>query len=480
MNTHSTDSKTPMPASLAVNLGDSLQKEPPHNIAIEQALLASLMNIEDAYDKVSDVINADDFYGERHKHIFRCISHLAGVNQPYDTLSVHDSLSRQDLLQAAGGEHYLMQLEKSPTTLFNLTAHAERVRELSAYRRLIAAANSMLGMAYHPKNQSVGDILDSAEAQIFAINESFNQRQGRQGVKEGRAVVKNVVDYLQELSARGPGSLIGLDTSFEELNNKTQGLKKGDLIILAARPAMGKTTFAINLAQSVLHQNLPVVMFSMEMSAESIVMRLLSAWGGINAGNLSTGQMSPDEWARFSNGVTHLANAKLYIDDRNNLPPSEVRSVCRRIAKDHAGTGLGLVIVDYLQLMRVPGMENNRVLEVGEISRSLKALAREMDCPVIALSQLNRDLEKRPNKRPVASDIRESGSVEQDADLILFIYRDEVYNKERSDNKGLAEIIIGKNRNGPIGTVPLQFEGQFTRFSNLMHTIPDSYEGMDE
>lgn len=460
-------------------IGDKLALTPPHNLAIEQALLASLMNIEEAYDNVADVVSADDFYSDRHRHIFNCIAHLSNIHQPYDVLTVHDALAKQDLLKAVGGESYLMEIEQSPGTMFNMVFYAEKVRELATYRKLISAANNMLNMAYYPKKQSISEILDKAEADIFAINEAQNNRQGRQGVKAGSTVVQNVVDMLMELQGREAGALLGLDTSFEELNNKTQGLQKGDLIILAARPSMGKTTLAINLAQSVLLQQLPVVVFSMEMSAESIMMRLLSAWGGINQSSLRSGQMNPDEWARFNNGVTHLVNAKLYIDDRNNLPPSEVRSVCRKIAKNYE-TGLGLVVVDYLQLMKVPGMENNRVGEISEISRSLKALAREMNCPVIALSQLSRKVEERPNKRPIMSDLRESGAIEQDADIIMFIYRDEVYNKERSDNKGLAEVIIGKNRNGPIGAVPLAFEGQFTRFSNLMHAVPDSYEMPDE
>ena len=266
--------------------------------------------------------------------------------------------------------------------------------------------------------------------------------------------------------------MIGLKTPFEELNNKTQGLQAGDLIIVAARPSMGKTTFAMNLAESILfHTDLPVVVFSMEMPAESIVMRLLSSWGAINQTHLRSGQMNEDEWGKLSNAIAHLHAKKLYIDDSTALPPSEVRSRCRRIAKDNDGK-LGMVMVDYLQLMKVPGLGDNRVGEISEISRSLKALAREMNCPVVALSQLNRSLENRPNKRPIMSDLRESGAIEQDADLIMFIYRDEVYN-ENSDAKGTAEIIIGKQRNGPIGTVRLSFEGQFTRFGNL---TPEFYQ----
>ncbi|MBD3726160.1 MAG: replicative DNA helicase, partial [Moraxella osloensis] len=284
-------------------------------------------------------------------------------------------------------------------------------------------------------------------------------------------VITNVVNNIQELKDH-PEGMIGLKTPFEELNNKTQGLQAGDLIIVAARPSMGKTTFAMNLAESILfHTDLPVVVFSMEMPAESIVMRLLSSWGAINQTHLRSGQMNEDEWGKLSNAIAHLHAKKLYIDDSTALPPSEVRSRCRRIAKDNDGK-LGMVMVDYLQLMKVPGLGDNRVGEISEISRSLKALAREMNCPVVALSQLNRSLENRPNKRPIMSDLRESGAIEQDADLIMFIYRDEVYN-ENSDAKGTAEIIIGKQRNGPIGTVRLSFEGQFTRFGNL---TPEFYQ----
>jgi replicative DNA helicase len=268
--------------------------------------------------------------------------------------------------------------------------------------------------------------------------------------------------------------MIGLQTPFAELNNKTQGLQAGDLIIVAARPSMGKTTFAMNLAEGILfNEDLPVVVFSMEMPAESIVMRLLSSWGAINQTHLRSGQMNEDEWAKMMNAIQHLQSKHLYIDDSTALPPSEMRSRCRRIAKNHDGR-LGAIVVDYLQLMKVPSLDGNRVGEISEISRSLKALARELECPVIALSQLNRSLENRPNKRPIMSDLRESGAIEQDADLIMFIYRDEVYN-ENSDHKGVAEIIIGKQRNGPIGTIRLGFEGQFTRFINL---TPEYYQGV--
>lgn len=449
-----------------------LDQQPPHNIDIEKALLASLMSVEEAFDKVSEIVTKDDFYAGRHQHIFSAIAHLASVGEPYDSVMVHDWLDAQKLLKSAGGDTYLSDiLTQSPATLFNLAAYAQRVRELSTLRQLITTGNEMLSLAYNPKDQSVSDILDSVEAKIFYINEQHNKRAEQRGPMDITAVLTNVMESLSELKSN-PDGMIGLQTPFIELNNRTQGLQAGDLIIVAARPSMGKTTFAMNLAEGVLfNENLPVVVFSMEMPAESIVMRLISSWGAINQTHLRSAQMTEDEWAKTMNAVQHLQQKHLYIDDSTALPPSEMRSRCRRIAKNHDGK-LGAIVVDYLQLMKVPNLEGNRVGEISEISRSLKALARELGCPVIALSQLNRSLENRPNKRPIMSDLRESGAIEQDADLIMFIYRDEVYN-ENSDQKGIAEIIIGKQRNGPIGTVRLAFEGQFTRFSNL---TPEFYQ----
>lgn len=454
-----------------------LDLQPPHNMDIERALLASLMSIDESFDKVESIITSDDFYGERHGVIFDAISHLSRVNQPYDTLMVHDHLEVQNLLERAGGEQYFMQINESPATLFNLVPYAERVKEFSVYRQLIKAANRMLNLAYQPKQQSVNEILDVVEADIFRINESYAKKASKQGVMKANDILANVVTQLQEIRARGEG-LIGLATPFDELNYKTQGLQKGDLIIVAARPSMGKTTFAMNIAEAVLGQGLPVVMFSMEMPAEAIMMRMVSAFAQINQTNLRSANMSEMEWGYFMDAVGFFQNMPLYIDARNNLPPSEVRSTCRRIAKNH-DTGIGLIVVDYLQLMKVPGMENNRVLEIGEISRSLKALAREMNCPVIALSQLNRGLEQRTDKRPLMSDLRESGAIEQDADLILFIYRDEVYAKDEATKqkvRGQAEIIIGKQRNGPIGKIPLKFIGEYTKFDNAINIPADFQE----
>ncbi|WP_019520084.1 replicative DNA helicase [Faucicola boevrei] len=445
----------------------------PHSIDLEKSVLASLMSLEESFERISDSINEKDFYAQRHQLIFSAIRHLADSNEPYDVVMVSDWLESQKLLKTAGDTDYLAEiLSQSPATLFNLSAYAQRVREFSVLRQVIKAGNHMLNLAYDPKGQSVSDILDVAESEIFAINEQYTRTAQSKGPTRINAVITNVMDTIQTLKAR-PDGLIGLQTPFLELNNKTQGLQRGDLIIVAARPSMGKTTFAMNLAEGILnHTDLPVVVFSMEMPAESIIMRLLSSWGGINQGHLRSGQMSEHEWSMLTTAITHLHNKKLYVDDSTALPPSEVRSRCRRIAKDHDGK-LGMVLVDYLQLMKVPSLDGNRVGEISEISRSLKALAREMNCPVVALSQLNRSLENRPNKRPIMSDLRESGAIEQDADLIMFIYRDEVYN-EKSEQKGVAEIIIGKQRNGPIGTVRLGFQGQFTRFVNL---TPEMYQG---
>ncbi len=454
------------------------EQEPPHNLAMEQALLCALMNHEESFEEIAEIIRAEDFYGERHKIIFDSIAHLARTNNPYDTLSVFEQLERQRKTEDAGGDSYFLEIERSAGTRYNLKFYAEKVHELATYRKLITTANDILAMAHHPKKQTLGEILDRAEAQIFAINEARNRNTGTQGLKKGDDILQTVTELLEELRERPDDALLGLDTGFEELNNKTQGLQKGDLVVLAARPSMGKTALAINITQSALYNKSSVMFFSMEMSAEAIVMRLLSAWSGVNHSNLRSGKMSPDEWAKFNNGATLLADSKLYIDDRNNLSPNELRSVCRKVVKD-SGEPLGLVVVDYLQLMKVTGMDGNRVGEISEISRSLKALARELSCPVLALSQLNRGLEQRPNKRPIMSDLRESGAIEQDADVIMFIYRDEVYNKERADNKGLAEIIIGKNRNGAIGKIPLSFAGQFTRFDNLTH-VPEGYDSEDE
>ncbi|MCF8999930.1 replicative DNA helicase [Acinetobacter nectaris] len=451
-------------------------RTPPHNLAIEQAVLAALMTVAESFEQVGDTLTEEDFYATRHKYIFRAIDRLAKDNSPYDAVLVHDWLTKQSLLDTIGGEDYLMQLmSDSPSSFYNLETYAHKIKEFATLRSMIKASNEILLNAYDTKGRTVSDLLDLAETNIFSIAEQHNNNKKSAGPKPITSVVSDVFNKLSELSQM-EGNITGLSTGFLELDNKTSGMQAGDLIIVAARPSMGKTTFAMNLIESVLfNSDLPALVYSMEMPADSIAMRLISSYGKVHQGHLRSGKLDSDEWSKVTGTILQLQEKSLYIDDSSALPPTELRARARRIAKQHGGK-LGCIMVDYLQLMKVPGMGDNRVGEISEISRSLKALAKEMNCPVVALSQLNRSLENRPNKRPVMSDLRESGAIEQDADLIMFIYRDEVYNKE-SKEAGTAEIIIGKQRNGPIGTVRLAFEGQYTRFSNLS---PEYYNQFDD
>lgn len=451
-------------------------RTPPHSLSMEQAVLAALMSIAESWEQASELVSENDFYAQRHRLIYKAIGHLAQSSMPYDAVMVSDWLAGQHLLEQMGGEAYLTKLlAESPASLYNLSAYAEKVRELAVLRELIKVGNDMLHTAYDPKGRSVSDILDESESRIFAINEQHNNRASESGPLVISSVLKSVLHKVEELQ-KSDSPITGLSTGFIELDNKTFGMQAGDLIIVAARPSMGKTTFAMNLIESVLfNSDQPAIVFSMEMPADSIATRLLSSFGAIDQSRLRSGKLEEGDWVRLTSTMSQLQSRNLYIDDSSALPPNELRARARRIAKNHNGK-IGAIMVDYLQLMKVPGMGDNRVGEISEISRSLKALAKEMNCPVIALSQLNRSLEQRPNKRPVMSDLRESGAIEQDADLIMFIYRDEVYNKE-SKEAGTAEIIIGKQRNGPIGTVRLAFEGHYTRFSNLS---PEFYNNFQE
>lgn len=450
-------------------------RTPPHNLMLEQGVLVALMTVADSFEKISDVLQEQDFYAVRHKYIFRAIHQLAIENSPYDVVLVQDWLIRQNLLEQVGGETYLVKLmADSPTSYYHLETYAEKIKEFSTLRNMIKVGSDILQNAYDSKGRSVTELLDSAETQIFSIAEQHSNRQASNNPQPIATIATKVVDKLDELS-RLEGNLTGLSTGFIELDNKTYGMQAGDLIIVAARPSMGKTTFAMNLVESVIFQhNLPALVFSMEMPSDSIAMRLISAFGKIHQGHLRSGKMSNDEWAKVTGTILQLQDKHLYIDDSSALPPSEVRSRARRIAKEHGGK-MGVIMIDYLQLMKVPGMGDNRVGEISEISRSLKALAKEMNCPVIALSQLNRSLETRPNKRPVMSDLRESGAIEQDADLIMFMFREEYYNRDDINLKGKAECIIGKHRNGATGRIFLTFLGQFTRFENAAYATEDSF-----
>lgn len=445
-------------------------KLPPHSLEAEQAVLGGLLLDEDAWDRVSDVVGEADFYRRDHRLIFKAIALLAEQGSPRDALMVSESLTRLGELEQAGGMAYLAELVGNTSSATNIAAYAEIVRERSVLRSLIRISHEVSDSAFAPAGASAQEILDEAERKIFSIAEQSQKSGGPQAL---RPLLKQTLEKIDLLS-RSDSAITGLSTGFNDLDGKTSGMQKGDLIIVAARPSMGKTTFAMNLVENaMLSSGKPVLVFSMEMPAEQLVMRMISSLGRINQERVRTGKLLEEDWPRVGATMQMLNEQQMLIDDSPSLSPNDVRTRARRVVREHGQ--LGLIMVDYLQLMRVPGVEN-RVNEISEISRSLKALAKEMGCPVIALSQLNRSLEQRPNKRPVMSDLRESGAIEQDADVIMFIYRDEVYNPETTE-KGVAEIIIGKQRNGPIGAIRLAFLGQYTRFEDL---APEYYRDMEQ
>ena len=445
-------------------------KLPPHSLEAEQAVLGGLMLDEQAWDRVSDRVKEEDFYRRDHRLIFQAIALLANAGDPRDALTVSETLSRLGELENAGGIAYLGELVRNTSSATNIAAYGDIVRERSVLRQLIRISNEVSDTAFQPQGATAQDILDQAERKIFAIAEQQQKGGGPQAL---RPLLQKALDRIDKLF-QSTESITGLSTGFTDLDDRTSGLQNGDLVIVAARPSMGKTTFAMNLVENaMLRSGKPVLVFSMEMPAEQLVMRMLSSLGRIDQGRVRSGKLEEEDWPRLTSTMTMLSEQKLLIDDSASLSPNDVRTRARRVAREQGG--LGLIMVDYLQLMRVPGLEGNRVNEISEISRSLKALAKEMECPVIALSQLNRSLEQRPNKRPVMSDLRESGAIEQDADVIMFIYRDEVYNPESPD-KGTAEIIIGKQRNGPIGALRLAFHGKYTRFEDL---APEHYRSME-
>lgn len=445
-------------------------KVPPHSVEAEQAVLGGLMLDNTEWDNIADVILAEDFYRPEHRLIFQVMSEHSEARNPIDVVTLVGSLKSLNELHNAGGLDYLSELSGNARGTANMRAYADIIRERSILRRLIGVANGIADTGYNTGGRKAAEILDEAEQKVFNIADERPQDQGPIPINP---LLTKAVDRIDELAA-SDGSLTGLTSGFRDLDEMTSGWQKSDLVIIAGRPSMGKTAFAMNLVENaIMSSEKPVLVFSLEMPAESLIFRMLSSIGRIDQTRLRTGQLNEDDWPGFNNAVSKLKDSPLYIDDSANLSPMEMRARARRIVREHGG--LGMVVVDYLQLMQIKGFNENRVGEISEISRSLKLLAREFECPVIALSQLNRGLEQRPNKRPVMSDLRESGAIEQDADVIAFIYRDEVYNEDSPD-KGVAEIIIGKQRNGPIGTIRLSFQGQFTRFEN--HAQPrydDSY-----
>ena len=442
-------------------------KTAPHSIEAEQSVLGGLMLDNEAWDKIADIIVEEDFYRHDHRQIFRAIQGLAEKNQPFDVVTLSEQLNAVHELENVGGLSYLGTLAKNTPSAANIAAYAKIVRERSVMRQLISVGNRISESCYDSEGRSSEELLDQAETLVFKIAEQGSR--GRRDFTSIKDLLVKAVDRIDALFQQD-NPITGVATGYNDFDDMTSGLQASDLVIVAGRPSMGKTTFALNIAENAaLKCGVPVAVFSMEMPGEQLAMRLLSSLGRIDQHKLRTGKLEDEDWPRLTSAVGLLAEAKMFIDDTPGLTPNELRARARRLAREH---GLGMIVIDYLQLMQTSGRSENRTNEISEISRSLKGLAKELNVPVIALSQLNRSLEQRPNKRPVMSDLRESGAIEQDADVIVFIYRDEVYNEDSPD-KGTAEIIIGKQRNGPIGHCRLTFLGQYTRFENHISHIYD-------
>ncbi|GIX25325.1 replicative DNA helicase [Caldimonas sp.] len=439
---------------------------PPHSVEAEQSVLGGLLLDNGAWDRAGDLLTESDFYRHEHRLIYAAIGQLINANKPADVITVFEHLQSSGKAEECGGLVYLNALAQSVPSAANLRRYAEIVRERAILRKLVSASDEIATAAFNPQGRPVSQILDEAEGRIFQIGEEGNR--GKQGFHSMESLVVQLLDRVQELAENGAEDVTGVRTGFYDLDRMTSGLQPGDLIILAARPSMGKTAFALNIGEHVaVHEGLPVVIFSMEMGAAQLALRVVGSLGRIDQSHLRTGALRDDEWSRLSEAVEKLRNASIFIDETPGLSPSELRARARRQARQCGQ--LGLIIVDYLQLMSGSSgsSEENRATVIGEISRGLKALAKELRCPVIALSQLNRSVESRTDKRPMMSDLRESGAIEQDADVIMFIYRDEYYTKDQCKEPGVAEIIIGKQRNGPVGTVKLTFLKPLTKFENL-------------
>jgi len=436
---------------------------PPHSIEAEQALLGALLIDNQAFDKCADLVASEDFYRDDHRRIWRHISRLIEHNRPADVVTVVESIEASEDKDKTGGAGYLAALAQNTPSSINVRRYAELVRERSVQRRLAQVATEIAEAALAPAGKEVGQLLDEAESKIFQIAESGARKD--QGLLEIKPVLARVFEKIDHLHSQGNISdVTGIPTGYVKLDEMTSGLQGGDLIIVAGRPSMGKTALALNFAEHVAVENgLPVAIFSMEMSSSQLATRMLGSIARVDQHKMRTGRISDQDWSSLTEAMAKLHDTPIYIDETGALTALEVRARARRLKREYSK--LGLVIIDYLQLMSATGQGENRATEISEISRSLKAMAKELDTPVIALSQLNRALEQRPNKRPQMADLRESGAIEQDADVILAIYRDEVYNPESPD-KGVAEICILKQRNGPIGTVKLTFLGQHTRFEN--------------
>ena len=444
---------------------------PPHSHEAESSVLGGLLLDNGAWDRVGDVLVDADFYRFEHRLVYGAIGKLVAESKPADVITVHEELQRQGKGDEVGGLAYLNSLAQYVPSASNIRRYAEIVRERSILRQLVSASDDIATSAFNTQGRPVAKILDDAEGKIFKIGEQSSRM--KQGFQAMDSLVVQLLDRVQEM-ADNPNDVTGVPTGFIDLDRMTAGLQPGDLVVLAARPSMGKTAFAINIAEHVaLHEQLPVAVFSMEMGAAQLAVRIVGSIGRIDQGHLRTGKLTDEEWPRLTEAIERLRNISLHIDETPGLTPSELRANARRLARQCGK--LGLIVVDYLQLMSGSSSDGeNRATELGEISRGLKALAKELQCPVIALSQLNRSVEQRTDKRPMMSDLRESGAIEQDADIIMFIYRDDYYNKD-SREPGVAEIIIGKQRNGPTGTVKLTFLKPLTRFESMAFGGSDDF-----
>lgn len=442
---------------------DSL-KVPPHSVEAEQSVLGGLLLDNSAWDRIADFLSQGDFYRYDHRIIYEHIGRLIASTRPADVVTVYEALSTAGKADDVGGLAYLNALAQNTPSAANIRRYAEIVRDRAVLRRLVSVADEISAEAFNPQGKEVSQLLDEAESKVFSIAEEGVR--GTQGFLEIGPLLTQVVERIDTLyHADNPNDVTGTPTGFVDLDRMTSGMHGGELIIIAGRPSMGKTALAMNIGEYVaVEYGLPVAVFSMEMPGSQLVMRMLGSLGRLDQHRIRTGRLTDEDWPKLTHAVQKMSEAQIFIDETAALNPMELRARARRLARQCGK--LGLIVVDYLQLMNSTSQGENRATEISEISRSLKSLAKELDVPVVALSQLNRSLEQRPNKRPVMSDLRESGAIEQDADVILFIYRDEVYNPD-SPEKGSAEIIVGKQRNGPIGPVRLTFHGQYTKFDNF-------------
>lgn len=453
-----------------VAAGTESLKVPPQSLEAEQSVLGSLLLDNQSWDKIADRVDENNFYRKEHRLIYRAIGRLAQDSHPYDVVTVAEWLENTGELSNAGGIEYIGSLAENTPTSANIVAYTDIVRERGILRRLISVANDIAQSAYRTEGRKAVDILDIAERDILEISEAGSQRAGFLPLSK---LLTSSIDRIDKLY-RSDDPLTGVASGYKDLDELTSGFQEADLIVIAGRPSMGKTSLAMNIAENAaVGKNVPVAIFSMEMPGEQLAMRMMASLGRINAHKIRTGKLDDEDWPRLTSAVSMLSETPIYIDDTAGLTPVELRARARRLHREHK---LGMIVIDYLQLMQTGESTENRATEISNITRSLKNLAKELNVPVVVLSQLNRSLEQRPNKRPIMSDLRESGAIEQDADVIIFIYRDEVYNED-SPEKGTAEIILSKQRNGPTGMVRLTFLGEYTRFENYTNARFDEVYG---